>query len=623
MGISFQNLSSLSLCINKISAKAGIASRKNQRNFKSYLLNRIQMLRFPGYQDQNKQSENGLHIADLEEGITEEQLFVEFRKFGQISFVKLHRYPFIGKSKHYAFIYFSSQEEARKAKEAMNYKQLLREPMRITYIQEYEKDANLFFAGFELTVTLKQLEEFFLKWGQVVSVKLSTDENKKSRGYGWVQYEKKEQANALLADSTDGTIAYNEKTKVIVKRFVKKGQTDREDKRNNLYIKNFWPSLENYDLDNAEVRESLEKEMREKLNEWFSGYGSIVSILVKIDVERKAPFAFVSFNRHQDAKEAQRTLGTTQKRDPLSTGRMMYVGWAQTKTDRKQQRDNNVFAKYIYADHLSRNVTEEMIRTTLKECGYGDIQTIRLEKMQQGFQQIIRIGYIVFDQASDANKLVKNFKENEKFEEIKKLFDPSVETAGGKYFQHLFPQQSQQRGQRRNNQRQSPNRRMYSMPQGPTPFGQRMPFPPYQMQQRMQGPGQMRRPFPQQIPGFTQPIRPNIPPPVQQPEAQKQAPPQAVPFNQRQDLIDLLANFETFKAKSQDEQLRQIQQMLYYRIKARLSTDTEAHWKRISEILSDPTNYTTEEIIDMFKEEEQFNSFIDEAIEQLKEASCW
>ena len=37
--------------------------------------------------------------------------------------------------------------------------------------------------------------------------------------------------------------------------------------------------------------------MRAKLDEWFSGYGSIVSILVKIDVERKAPFAIVSFNR--------------------------------------------------------------------------------------------------------------------------------------------------------------------------------------------------------------------------------------------------------------------------------------------------------------------------------------
>lgn len=64
----------------------------------------------------------------------------------------------------------------------MNYKRLLREPMRITFIQEYEKDANLFFAGFEQNVELKELEEYFSKWGQVVSVKLSTDESKKSRG---------------------------------------------------------------------------------------------------------------------------------------------------------------------------------------------------------------------------------------------------------------------------------------------------------------------------------------------------------------------------------------------------------------------------------------------------------
>jgi polyadenylate-binding protein len=44
--------------------------------------------------------------------------------------------------------------------------------------------------------------------------------------------------------------------------------------------------------------------MRAKLHDWFNGFGPIVSILVKIDVERKAPFAFVSFNLHQHAKEA-------------------------------------------------------------------------------------------------------------------------------------------------------------------------------------------------------------------------------------------------------------------------------------------------------------------------------
>ncbi|CAD8045110.1 unnamed protein product [Paramecium primaurelia] len=595
-------------------------AQKIKRIFKSLLLNPELMFRLPNYQDQNRPSENGLHIADLEDGITEEQLYVEFRKFGQITFVKLHRFPFIGKSKHFAFIYFSTQEEARKAKEAMNYKQLLREPMRITYIQEYDKDANLFFAGFELNVTLQQLEQFFSKWGQVVSVKLSVDQNKKSRGYGWVQYERKEQANNLLTESqqNEGKVQYNEKTQIIVKRFVKKGTNEREDKRSNLYIKNFWTSLDTFDLENNQVREQLEGEMRTKLNEWFSTYGSIISILVKIDIERKAPFAFVSFSRHQDAKEAQKTLGTTlgtnAQKDPLNTGRKMYVGWAQTKTDRKQLRDNNFYSKYIYADHLNRNVTEDMIRQTLKDAGYGDICMIRLEKMQQGFQQIIRIGYIVFDQASDANKLIKSFKENEKFDEIKKLFDQNVEQAGGKYFQHLFPQLSQQRGQRRPNQRQSPTRRMYQMPPGPPQYGTRMPFP-FPMQQRVPG-GGMRRPYQQQFPN---PMRqaPLPPPPVQQ--ISELAPVQAVAFDKRQDLVELLANLEAFKAKPENEQVKQLQMMLYYRIKAKLFQDTEAQWKKVSEVLSDPSNYTIDEILDMIKNEDQFNELVDDAVAQLKE----
>ncbi|CAK57215.1 unnamed protein product (macronuclear) [Paramecium tetraurelia] len=542
----------------------------------------------------------------------------------RISYVKLHRYQFIGKSKHYAFIYFSSQEEARKAKEAMNYKQLLRDPMRITYIQDYEKDANLFFAGFELNVSLKQLEEFFTKWGAVVSVKLSVDENKKSRGYGWVQYEKKDQADALLTESqqNEGKVSYNEKTSIIVKRFVRKGQTEREDKRCNLYIKNFWTSLDAVDLTNNQVREQLEIEMRAKLNEWFITYGPIISILVKIDLERKAPFAFVSFSRHQDAKEAQRTLGTTlganPSKDPLNTGRKMYVGWAQTKTDRKQQRDNNVYQKYIYADHLNRNVTEDVIRQTLKDAGYGDICMIRLEKMQQGFQQIIRIGYIVFEQGSDANKLIKSFKENEKFDEIKSLFDPNVEQAGGKYFQHLFPQHSQSKGQRRPNQRQSPNRRMYQMPSGPAQFGPRMPFPFPMQQQRVPG-GGMRRPYQQQFPN---PIRQTpFPPPVRQ--VTDLASLQPVAFDKRQDLVDLLENFENFKAKPEEEQVKQLQMMLYYRIKAKLSQEAESHWKKVSEVLSDPSNFTVDEILDMIKNEDQFNELVDDAVTQLKDAANW
>jgi hypothetical protein len=43
--------------------------------------------------------------------------------------------------------------------------------------------------------------------------------------------------------------------------------------------------------------------------------------------------------------------------------------------------------------------------------------------------------------------------------------------------------------------------------------------------------------------------------------------------------------------------------MLFYRIKAKLNSDTEAHWKKVSEVLSDASNYSIEEIFDMIKDE--------------------
>ncbi|CAD8128879.1 unnamed protein product [Paramecium sonneborni] len=221
-----------------------------------------------------------------------------------------NRYPFIGKSKHYAFIYFSSQEEACKAK---------KEPMHITYIQEYKKDANLLFNCFELTVTLKQLEEFFqLLIQSYLLMKL-----------------KKLRLRMVLID-----------------------------------IKM---------LKNKEHLVQLKKRILQVLVGW---------------------------------------MGLNQKRQKI------------------------IYLQNMYADHLSRMLLKKLLQLLSKECGYGNIQLIRLEKMQQGFQQIIRIGYFVFVQASYTNKLVKNFKE------IKNLFDPNVETACVNTFNIFFlnNQQSQQRG---------------------------------------------------------------------------------------------------------------------------------------------------------------------------------
>lgn len=61
--------------------------------------------------------------------------------------ISLYRYPFIGQSKHFAFVYFTTKDEAVKAREAMNYKRILKKPIRVTTLATYDREANLFFFG--------------------------------------------------------------------------------------------------------------------------------------------------------------------------------------------------------------------------------------------------------------------------------------------------------------------------------------------------------------------------------------------------------------------------------------------------------------------------------------------
>lgn len=169
--------------------------------------------------------------------------------------------------------------------------------------------------------------------------------------------------------------------------------------------------------------------MKEKIKEWFKDYGTIISIYVSINVQRKQPFAFISFENNTQAKAAFKALGQDARKDPLTTGRPMYVGWAQTSKDRKKTREGNVTDRYIFMHGLRNDVTEASIREALSET--GEISVIRLDKLNMHFHPIMRIGYLVFDQAADANRLMKTYKENDK---LKPLFEQ-----GEVKFNFLFP----------------------------------------------------------------------------------------------------------------------------------------------------------------------------------------
>jgi hypothetical protein len=46
-------------------------------------------------------------------------------------------------------VYYTTKDEAVKAREAMNYKRILKKPIRVTTLATYDREANLFFFGYK------------------------------------------------------------------------------------------------------------------------------------------------------------------------------------------------------------------------------------------------------------------------------------------------------------------------------------------------------------------------------------------------------------------------------------------------------------------------------------------
>lgn len=76
----------------------------------------------------------------------------------------------------------------------------------------------------------------------------------------------------------------------------------RADKRSNIFMKNFAPSV-TFDVNDAEAVNAYEKEKEAEVRKVFEQQGAVTSVFVKLDKEKKAPYAFIAFANHEDAKK--------------------------------------------------------------------------------------------------------------------------------------------------------------------------------------------------------------------------------------------------------------------------------------------------------------------------------
>ncbi|XP_051494117.1 polyadenylate-binding protein 4 isoform X2 [Apus apus] len=286
-----------------------------------------------------KSGVGNVFIKNLDKSIDNKALYDTFSAFGNILSCKVVCDE--NGSKGYAFVHFETQEAADRAIEKMN-GMLLND--RKVFVGRFksrkEREAelgakakeftNVYIKNFGDDMDDERLKELFSKYGKTLSVKVMTDPTGKSKGFGFVSFEKHEDANKAVEEMNGKDI--NGKM-VFVGRAQKKVERQAELKRKFEQLKQ--ERLSRYQGVNLYIKNLDDTIDDEKLRKEFSPFGSITSAKVMLEDGRSKGFGFVCFSSPEEATKA-----VTEMNGRIVGSKPLYVALAQRKEERKAHLTN-------------------------------------------------------------------------------------------------------------------------------------------------------------------------------------------------------------------------------------------------------------------------------------------
>lgn len=248
---------------------------------------------------------SSLYVGDLHPNVTESDLFQKFMTAGNVVGVKICRDKITRQSLGYAYVNFSQPSEAERALDTLNFDLLLDKPMRIMWSQRdpalrRSGVGNVFIKNLDESIDNKQLFDTFSTFGDIISCKIMCDEKGKSKGYGFVHFERHDAAQESIKRVNE--MLLNGK-KVYVGYFMPKtirmasNPAQLNPKFTNIYVKNFEDSFD-----------------EENLKSLFSKFGEITSVKIQRNAEGKSlGFGFVNFKQPEDAANALNEMNVDSK----------------------------------------------------------------------------------------------------------------------------------------------------------------------------------------------------------------------------------------------------------------------------------------------------------------------
>ncbi|OAF69296.1 hypothetical protein A3Q56_02971 [Intoshia linei] len=177
----------------------------------------------PRNERQNQKYDN-LYIKNFDTTWDDCTLRTLFSEFGEILSAKVMVNSSDGTSRCFGFVSFKNSDDAMRARNEMNDKEItLGETMTKLYVSKAQKksererelanlnkrninrekkNVNLYIKHLDDSITDEMLKDAFEKFGQITSCKVMTDDNNRSRGFGFVCYadenSAKEAANKMI-----------------------------------------------------------------------------------------------------------------------------------------------------------------------------------------------------------------------------------------------------------------------------------------------------------------------------------------------------------------------------------------------------------------------------------------
>jgi polyadenylate-binding protein len=351
----------------------------------------------PGFTSNNA----SLYVGDLASAVTEAKLFEVFNAVGPVASIRICRDAVTRRSRGYGYVNFHNPADAERALDTMNYNSIEGRPCRLMWKQSdpnLRKSGlgNIFVKNLDESIDNKQLYDTFSLFGNILSCKVATDRDSgKSKGYGFVHYERTESADEATKKVNGMLIAGKE---VVVMKFEPKNQRKTQIQWTNCYVKNI----------PAEWTE-------EQVRELFADKGEITSLKVSEKVEGKATiFAFVNLSTHEQAEKAMADLngkkvGTKEDGSDLA----LEVVRAQKKGERmkllaqrfakeKQERINKFQGLNLYVKNLDDSIDDAKLNQHFQR--FGSITSARVMRTESGESR--GFGFICFSSPEEATKAV-------------------------------------------------------------------------------------------------------------------------------------------------------------------------------------------------------------------------